>query len=130
MRGKALRNRQFGTAATTLLVAYLLVLQGFAVSFAAQAKGVANASYGSSICLGAESGGNIGVPTAPTRRMSHGDACCVFHCDGFGAPAAFLADEPLLVVHSGAQPAVALADHFAPRLTFPLGSRAPPELLI
>jgi hypothetical protein len=74
------KTRQYGQTAATLLVAYLLVLQGLAAGLVVGAR--AGQNVNSAICLSAKATtvdeGSQG-PRAPAHRM---DACCLQHCTG------------------------------------------------
>lgn len=124
------RTRHFGTTAATLLVAYLLILQGIAAGAVTSARGAA--LFADAICLSKASNPLDGAPGAPMRPTRHGDACCVVHMAGFGgatAPSPFVGEIPPPLTYVEARLAF---DHGAPRTeaaTPPLGSRAPPALI-
>lgn len=123
------RTRHFGSTAATLLVAYLLVLQGIAAGVVTSARG--SALFADAICL-SKSSGPLDGPAAPIRPARHGDACCVIHCASIGgatAPSPFIGETPPALTYVEAKLAF---DHALPNTeaaTPPLGSRAPPSLI-
>jgi hypothetical protein len=121
------RTRHFGSTAATLLVAYLLVLQGLAAGVVTTARGAA--LFDGAICLSKASGPLDGAPGGPTR---HGDACCVFHCASLGgatAPSPFIGETPPALSYVEAKLAFDHALSGSEAATPPLGSRAPPSLI-
>ncbi|MCX7899372.1 MAG: hypothetical protein N2444_04700, partial [Methylocystis sp.] len=87
------RGWEFGPSAATLVLAYLLVLQG--VFAGAMSLRAANA-FGAAICLSKASGPLNDNPVAPRAPMRHGEKCCVFHSAAGGSPPALhpFAGEP------------------------------------
>jgi hypothetical protein len=123
-------TRHFGSTAATLLVAYLLVLQGIAAGVVTSARG--SAMFADAICLSKASGPLDGGPGGPIRPSRHGDACCVLHCAALGGattPSPFIGETPPALSYVEAKLAF---DHALPNsdaATPPLGSRAPPSLI-
>jgi len=122
--------RQFGPTAATLLVAYLLVLQGLAAGFATSGRAASSGLFGNSICLTTPESARDGEPAAPARSASHRDSCCVSHCSGMGvAPEPGYAGEtPRSSVGVGVTPPLDHLVALAPPRSSPLGSRAPPAI--
>jgi hypothetical protein len=121
------KSWQFGPASATLLVAYLLVLQGLAVGFAVGAK---SGLFTGPICL-SKGDGVLGTgPSAPARSShSSDDVCCILHCSGMGdatIPGFVSQISPLRFVAEKLTPFSA-QDGLARPATPPLGSRAPPS---
>jgi hypothetical protein len=121
---------ELGPTALTLLVAYLLVLQGIAVGVASGQRSTSGL-YANSTCFSRSANSLDGDPSTPARPARHGDICCVFHCAGFGAtgpvssfvvetPPASFAEIKLAFDERGA---------IAETATPPLGSRAPPATI-
>ncbi|CAJ0883712.1 hypothetical protein AMST5_03457 [freshwater sediment metagenome] len=126
------RKRHFGSTAATLLVAYLLILQGLAAGAVTSARG--SALFADAICLNKASGpADDGAPGAPIRPSRHGDAaCCVFHCASLGgaaAPSPFVGETPPALSYIEARLAFDHALSGSEAATPPLGSRAPPALI-
>lgn len=125
------RTRHFGSTAATLLVAYLLILQGLAAGAATSARGAA--LFADSICLGKASGPADSGPGAPIRPSRHGDtACCVVHCASMGgamAPSPFIGETPPALSYIAAKLAYEHGLPGSEAATPPLGSRAPPVLI-
>jgi hypothetical protein len=124
------RTRHFGSTAATLLVAYLLVLQGIAAGVVTSARG--SALFADAICLSKSSGPLDGGPGTPIRPTRHGDACCVFHCASLGgaaAPSPFVGETPPALSYVEAKLAFEHALSGSEAATPPLGSRAPPSLI-
>ncbi len=129
MNPRNARTRHFGSTAATLLVAYLLVLQGIAAGAITSARGAA--LFADAICL-SKSSGPLDSPAAPIRPSRHGDACCVIHCVAFGgatAPSPFVGETPPALSFVEAKLAYDNALTEAKAATPPLGSRAPPTLI-
>jgi hypothetical protein len=126
------RSWQFGPTTVTLLVAYMLVLQGLAVIVASGARSAGSGLLANSICL-TKSQSPLGGSNAPAAPSHHSDVCCVLHCSGFGpAPAADFAGDappPPLALASILLPSDQPAGP-SPAATPPLGSRAPPASLV
>ncbi|MGJ0507122.1 MAG: DUF2946 family protein [Methylocystis sp.] len=124
------RRRHCGSTAATLLVAYLLILQGLAAGAVTSARGAA--LFSDAICLSKASGPADGGPGAPIRPSRHGDAvCCVFHCASMGgatAPSPFVGETPPALSYIAAKLAFEHALRGSEAATPPLGSRAPPAL--
>jgi hypothetical protein len=121
------RNRHFGSTAATLLVTYLLILQGIAAGAVSSARGAA--LFADAICLSKSGGGLDGAPGAPVRHGRHGDACCVVHMASFGgaaAPSPFIGEIPPALTYVEARLAFSHALPHGDASTPPLGSRAPP----
>jgi hypothetical protein len=125
------RTWQCGSTAVTLLVAYLFVLQGFAVgvSFSQRAPGL----FASTICFDKSSQPLSGDPSTPARRVRHGgDACCVVHCASLGGATAaspFVGETPPAASYSTIKLAFDETSLWPEAATPPLGSRAPPVLI-
>jgi hypothetical protein len=121
---------QFGSTAVTLLVAYLFVLQGFAVgvSFSGRASGL----FANAICFNKSSGPLSGDPVTPARPARHGDVCCVVHCASLGgatAASAFVGETPPPASYATIKLAFDKTSLHPETSTPPLGSRAPPVLV-
>lgn len=121
---------QCGSTAVTLLVAYLLVLQGFAigVSFSGRTSGL----FANAICFSKASGPLSGDPATPARPARHGDVCCVVHCAGLGgatAASAFVGETPPPASYATIKLAFDNESLGPEAATPPLGSRAPPVLI-
>ncbi len=119
---------QCGSTAVTLLVAYMLVLQGFAigVSFSGRASGL----FANAICFNKSSGPLSGDPATPARQG--GDVCCVVHCASFGgatAASAFVGETHPPASFSTIKLAFDETSLSPEASTPPLGSRAPPVLI-
>lgn len=131
MNPRSEKTRHFGSTAATLLVAYLLLLQGMAAGVVTSARGAA--LFADSICLSKSSGPLDSAPGAPIRPSRHGDsACCVFHCASLGgatAPSPFVGETPPAPSHVEAKLAFDHALLGSEAATPPLGSRAPPALI-
>jgi hypothetical protein len=129
MTSRIEKLRQFGPAAT-LLVAYLLVLQGLAVGFATNGRAAASGLFGNSICLTTPEAARNSDPAAPARSASHKDSCCIFHCSGMGvAPEPGCSGEtPRSSVDGAATPPLGHLVALATPRSSPLGSRAPPAI--
>lgn len=122
---------QCGSTAVTLLVAYMLVLQGFAigVSFSGRTPGL----FANAICFSKSSGPLSDDPSTPVRPARQGgDVCCVVHCASLGGATAaspFVGE----TAPSASYATIKLAfgeDSLRPEAsTPPLGSRAPPVLI-
>ncbi|MBG0810746.1 hypothetical protein IY145_15345 [Methylosinus sp. H3A] len=125
------KSWQYGQTAATLLVAYLLVLQGLTAGLVVGARAGQNV-LGSAICLTAKTTAvdeNSQGPSAPAQRM---DACCVQHCTGLDggvigrfveldAPRSPVAGRLLPLRESGGHKRLA---------QLPVGARAPPSLAV
>jgi hypothetical protein len=124
------KTRHFGSTAATLLVAYLLILQGIAAGAVTSARGAA--LFADAICQSKAVGALDGAPGAPIRPTRHGDACCVVHMAAFGgatAPSPFVGETPPALTFVAARVAYEHAPHNTEAATPPLGSRAPPALI-
>jgi hypothetical protein len=127
MNPRSAKSRHVGTTAATLLVAYLLVLQGLAAGAVTSARGAA--LFADAICLNKSSGPMDGAPGGPIRPPRHADACCVFHCTSLGgatAPSPFVGETPPALSYIEAKLAFDHARSNVGAATPPLGSRAPP----
>lgn len=127
-RGEA-RPSQISSAAATLLVAYLLVLQGLALGVTSGRT--TGGLFTASICFNKAAAPLGDNPATPARPARHGDACCVFHVafGTAGAASPFVGEPPAalnLDVQRGFDMAAVPHDAATP----PLGSRAPPSVLI
>lgn len=126
------RNWQFSSTAATLLVAYLLVLQGFAVNVSAGGR-AASGLLTNAICFSKPSGPLSGDPATPTRPARHGDVCCVVHCASLGGGAAtaspFVGEAPPSLSYVEVKLAFDETLLRAEAATPPLGSRAPPVVI-
>lgn len=132
MSGRSeVRTWQCGSTAVTLLVAYLLVLQGFAigVSFSGRNSGL----FANAICFDKSSGPLSGDPATPARPARQGgDACCVVHCASLGgatAASAFVGETLPPASFSTIELAFDEKSLSPKASTPPLGSRAPPVLI-
>ena len=69
--------------------------------------------------------------SAPLQTHNHKDLCCVLHCSGAGAPppSPVALVEPSAVLHESLRPVGAVAER-SPRLLLPVGSRAPPRVIV
>jgi hypothetical protein len=120
---------QFGSTTASLLVAYLLVLQGFAVGYSISSRTGQIGLFASAICLSGEKAKNENTPGLPAQSRGHADKCCVFHFSGAGVP-------PANLWGTGAPPsayaqtawAAETESDFSHRPTLPVGSRAPPSI--
>ena len=120
------RTGRYGSTAATLLVAYLLVLQGIAAGVVTSARG--SAMFADAICL-SKSSNSLDGSGAPIRPSRHGDACCVVHCASVGgatAPSPFTGETPPALTYLAAKLAFSHALTGSETATPPLGSRAPP----
>jgi hypothetical protein len=126
MTARTPKTWQVGSTTASLLVASLLVLQGLLIGFATNLRASESGLSANSICV-TKGDAQPGDPSVPAPRRAHGDQCCVFHCSGGGLPAASCWEEALVRI-SHAQDAWSgeETDAFPPRLTLPVGSRAPP----
>jgi hypothetical protein len=117
------QKRRFGSTASSLLVAYLLVLQG--VMVAISGLGAATGPMAGGLLCAAQGA------AAPSSDEAPQAPCCVLHCAGAAAPPPALAGlaPPAMVVAQAAFPGDASARR-APRQLLPVGSRAPPQLLV
>lgn len=123
------RTFQVGPTTVTLLVAYLLVLQGLAVGVTTIRS--ASGLFANAICL-TSAPGEAKNPAAPARPSRHGDACCVLQCGGMGAAAAaspFVGEIPPSLSYVEVKLAFDETVARAETATPPLGSRAPPSLI-
>jgi hypothetical protein len=131
MSGRSdVKTWQCGSTAVTLLVAYLLVLQGFAigVSFSGRNSGL----FANAICFNKASGPLSGDPATPARPARQGDVCCVVHCASLGgatAASAFVGETRPLASFSTIRLAFDETSLTPEASTPPLGSRAPPVLI-
>lgn len=122
------RNLRLGSTAATLLVAYLLVLQGFAVGVAGGGRG-ATGLFANAICFSKTSSRLAGDPATPARPARQGDVCCVAHFAPLGGgPAAspFTGETPPSASYATIKLAFDETLLRAEAATPPLGSRAPP----
>ncbi len=125
-----IKTWQFGSTAVTLLVAYLLVLQGLAigVSFSGGASGL----FANAVCFDKSSGPLSGDPATPARPTRHGDVCCIVHCASLGgatAASSFVGETFPSASYSTLKLAFDETALFPEASTPPLGSRAPPILI-
>ncbi|MGD9539864.1 DUF2946 family protein [Methylocystis sp.] len=133
MSGRSeVRTWQCGSTAVTLLVAYLLVLQGFAIGVSF--SGRSSSLFASAICFNKSSGPLSGDPATPARPARQGgDVCCVVHCASLGgatAASAFVGEpRPPAAAFSTIKLAFDETSLFPEASTPPLGSRAPPVLI-
>jgi hypothetical protein len=130
MNPRGTKIRHVGSTAATLLVAYLLVLQGIAAGVVTSARG--SALFADAICLSQNAGALDSAPGAPIRPSRHGDACCVLHCASLGgasAPSPFIGEPPPALTYVAAKSAFEHAPPNCEAATPPLGSRAPPALI-
>ena len=125
------RTSQLGSAAASLFVAYMLVLQGLAAGLSLSAARGEAGFLGNVVCLEKNEGrpSSYADPLAPGPKRNHGVSCCVLHCSGAGAPPLSSYVEEL----RGAFPVTVAwpgLDERSATLqwpTLPLGSRAPPQ---
>ncbi|WP_292531005.1 hypothetical protein [Methylocystis sp.] len=121
---------QYGSTAVTLLVAYLLVLQGFAIGVSS--SGRASGLFANAICFNKSSGPLSGDPATPARPARQGgDVCCVAHCAPLGgatAASAFVGEAHPPASYSTIKLAFDATSISSEASTPPLGSRAPPIL--
>lgn len=123
------RSWQFGPTAVTLLVAYLLVLQGLAVGVSSGVRGAG--LFADAICLSKSSGPLDNNPAAPARHSRH-DGCCVFHSaspGGAATPSPFVGEPPPSLSYIEIKLAFDGTQLRSDAATPPLGSRAPPALI-
>jgi len=122
---------QFGSTTASLLVAYMLVLQGFAVGFALSPKTGQLGIFANSVCLNGETQSNNNAPGMPSQSRGHGDKCCVFHYSGAGIPPVALWNEALFrTSYAQAVWSEATTRTPMPWPTLPVGSRAPPTSIL
>ena len=122
-------GRGKGSTASSLLVAYLLVLQGVMVAMSGFG---ALAGPGSGVLCATQGIAEASKdPAAPLETPSHKDLCCVLHCSGANAPppSALSLAPPSAVVHESARHRGVAAER-SPRLLLPVGPRAPPKVLV
>jgi len=125
------RTWQCGSTAVTLLVAYLFVLQGLAVGVSISGRG--SGLFANAICFSKASGPLSGDPTTPARPARHGDVCCVVHCASLGGATAaspFVGETPPVASYATIKLAFDETSLRPEAATPPLGSRAPPVVLI
>ncbi|MGA8169765.1 MAG: hypothetical protein WB816_02850 [Methylocystis sp.] len=128
MKTRTPRNWQLGSTTASLLVAYMLVLQGLALGFV---TGGEAGIFADSVCLTKAQAQLGGDPAAPAPTRGHADQCCVFHCAGAGFPAASAWQEaPVRAHHAGAAWSGDATAVFLPWPTLPVGSRAPPVSIL
>jgi hypothetical protein len=124
------RSRQYGQTAATLLVAYLLVLQGLAAGLAVGAR-AGQSALGSAICLTAKAAAdeNSQGPRAPVHRM---DACCIQHCTGLdgGVIGGFAEFDPPHSPEAGLLLPLRVSGGHNRLTQLPVGARAPPVLAV
>ncbi len=132
MTSNANETRRLGSATSTLLAAYLLVLQGVVVAISG--FGDANARMGASgqLCLTQNEARDAknGLPAAPAHSDRH--QCCVLHYLGDGGPTPFAAAQAPVRNWRAARLS-RLAGGLAarsPRAMLPVGSRAPPAVFV
>jgi hypothetical protein len=128
MRRHAPKTWQFSTAPATLLAAYLLVLQGFAVGVAFGFVPGTSGLFAGSICFSKGSGPNGSDPASPAGSPHRGDVCCILHCSGMGDATVSgfqFTNPPPQALAEILRPFSPQESHSRPS-TFPLGSRAPP----
>jgi len=125
------KSWQYGQTAATLLVAYLLVLQGLTAGLVVGAR-AGQSAFGGAICVTAKTAAaeqRSQGPRAPVRGM---DACCVQHCAGLdgGVAGGFAGlDAPRSLLAGVLTPLRASLD--VERLAqLPVGARAPPALAL
>lgn len=124
-------RRGIGSTASSLLVAYLLVLQGVMVALSGLGPAASPIAGNGVLCATqgiAEASKDAG---APLQTHSHKDFCCVLHCSGAGAPppSTVALAPPNGALHESLRPVGAVAER-SPRLLLPVGSRAPPRVLV
>lgn len=123
------KSRQYGQTAATLLVAYLLVLQGVALGLTIGAR-AGQGALGSVVCLTARTA--VDNRSEAPRPASHGlETCCLQHCSGLDSAAVGTAagfESPVALYASLVSPPRATAA-LPRREVLPLGARAPPARL-
>lgn len=122
------RQERNGRTALSLLLVYLLVLQGIFAGVASAAP--VTGPLADSICLSKPSAPFEGAPGIPARHGRH-DGCCAFHAAGFGGGAAqsvFVDEAPVFVSRRSSQLTYDLSQVRVSVATPPLGSRAPPRV--
>jgi hypothetical protein len=122
-------NWRFGSTAVTLLVAYLLVLQGFAVNVSGAGR-AAPGLFANAICF-SKATPRSDNPATPARPARHGDVCCVVHCAPLGGATASPFTGETSPTSSYETIKLAFDETFlaAEAATPPLGSRAPPSMI-
>jgi hypothetical protein len=123
------KSWQYGQTAATLLVAYLLVLQGLAAGLVVGARAGQNV-LGSAICLTAKTTADDSQgPRAPAHGM---DACCVQHCTGLdgGVIGGFAALDPPPSPLAGILLPLRESGGHKRLAQLPVGARAPPALAV
>lgn len=120
------KSWQYGQTAATLLVAYLLVLQGIALGVTIGAR-AGQGALGSAVCLTARAA--VDSRSEAPRPASHGfEICCLQHCSGLDSGAVGTAagyEAPVAAYASLVSPPLELAA-LPRREVLPLGARAPP----
>jgi hypothetical protein len=120
-----------GQTTASLFVAYMLVLQSLAVGLVATPV-LRGGMFAATVCVNDEVRAPDGAPATPGPTGGHAkDQCCVFHCSGAGAP---LASAPAVVP----APVYGVLAHWSGPTkralsrwpTLPVGSRAPPTILL
>jgi hypothetical protein len=122
---------QFGSTTASLLVAYLLVLQGFGVGFSIGSRTGQVGLFASAICQNSDKQRADTVPGLPAPSRGHADKCCVFHFSGAGVAPAYVAGTT--PTSSGFALAAWTAEKTrepSHRSTLPVGSRAPPSIYL
>ena len=121
-----------GSTAASLLVAYLLVVQGFVTAFAGVPLGGGSGAFAAgALCASSTATQAAGGKSLPAQTNRHSEQCCIFHCAGAGAPP--VEAEAAAVARSWRLQAVRWADgeaSRAPRSLLPVGSRAPPKTVV
>ena len=130
MNGRNDRFWQFGPTAATLLVAYLLVLQGIAVGVGSSARAASAGLFANGVCL-TKSEAPGGDPAVPARAGHRFDICCVFHSADLGSAAPPQAPGAVAPprTFTDLRPATDRSAEVAVVATPPLGARAPPARL-
>jgi hypothetical protein len=123
------KSRQYGQTAATLLVAYLLVLQGLAAGLVIGAR-AGQSALGSAICVTAKA---VDERSQGPRAPAHGlDACCVQHCTGLdgGVIGSFAELEPPHAPEAGILLPLRESSGHKRLAQLPVGARAPPVLAV
>lgn len=122
------RQERNGRAALSLLLVYLLVLQGVFAGIASAAPNTG--PLADAICLSKPSVPFDGSPGVPARHVRH-DGCCAFHAAGAGGGSAepsFADEAPVFSSSAAPRRAYDLSQLRASAATPPIGSRAPPRM--
>jgi hypothetical protein len=125
------KSWQYGQTAATLLVAYLLVLQGLAAGLAVGAR-AGQSAFGGAVCVTSRTAGaeqRSQGPRAPAHSM---DACCVQHCIGLdgGVAGGFVGLDPPRSPLASVLTPLRESLHVERLARLPVGARAPPAIAV